>query len=301
MKKYLTAFAILILCVFSFFGCAKVEFLRTIDGNNAIMDRLVIELNKEKVESTGKTLGEVISTIESDFQIFRNHVFEWKKQFNYEDYPTLKDRVDKGIDCIVEKVGSRLTLTVSYEDYTMFGLFYGITNIDGHEYEKAMTDVGPFLSSMLTEDGEKENMGLLLYKYALIKDSGLINNLEALEEQGDNFYKNIYDKYRKLTADKYDVKDLDISQVFVYPDDDIYSNADGNDYYGGLTMLSWDLTDTGSDFIMEVYKVAPRSVNWYVVALIISAIVVVVLFVNFGSKSRNEKMVTKEEVEKDGK
>ena len=62
----------------------------------------------------------------------------------------------------------------------------------------------------------------------------------------------------------------------------------------------WNMSDKAEDFQMEIYRLTPRSVNWYVFALVISAIVVIVLFINFGSKARQEKLVTKKELEKDG-
>lgn len=299
-KKLFSSILILLISVFAFFGCAKVEFLRTIDGNNVIMDRLVIELDEEKIKLAGQDVNYVVAVIDSDFTTFKSSLDVWKKQFILEDYPNLYDRVQQGIICTNERIGKKLTITVQYADYTMFGLFYGLSNIEGHEYKKALTDVGPFVSQMLTENGENEDFGFFLKKYSMLKDSGFISNLENLEEKGDNFYRDLYIKYRTLMNEKYDVEDLDITQVFVYPDDDVYTNADMEEYYGGLKMFMWNMSDKAEDFQMEIYRLTPRSVNWYVFALVISAIVVIVLFINFGSKARQEKLVTKKELEKDG-
>ena len=214
-KKLLTSIILLALCVFSFFGCAKVEFLRVIDANNVIIDRLVVDLDKEKIEKAGKSIQEVAGVIDSDFTTFKSGLDNWKKQFEMEKYPDLYDRVKEGILCNNEWVGSRLTITVEFADFTMFGLFYGISEIEGEEYKKALTDVGPFLSKMLTENGEAENINILLKKYSMIKDSGLIANLESLQDNNDDFYRDLYIKYRSLMNEQYEVDDLDITQVLL--------------------------------------------------------------------------------------
>lgn len=300
-KKLLSSILILLISVFTFFGCAKVEFLRTIDGNNVIMDRLVIELDEEKIKLAGQDVNYVAAIIDSDFVTFKSSLDNWKKQFILDDYPDLYKRVQEGIECTNEWTGKKLTITVQFADFTMFGLFYGLSNIEGHEYKKALSDVGPFVSKMLMEDGENENLGFYLKKYSMLKDEGLIANLESLEDKGDDFYRNLYIKYRALLNEQYDVEDLDITQIFVYPDDDVYTNADAEEYYGGLKMFMWNMTGKAEDFEMEIYRLTPRAVNWYVSALVVSAIVVVVLLVNFGHKAREEKLVTKKELEKDGK
>jgi len=301
LKKYLLSMILMILCVFSFFGCAEVTFYRAIDGNNTIVDKLEIVLDKEKIESAGKSVDYVAGVINSDFTVFKSGLEDWKTQFILEDYPDLYERVKNGIKCTNDWIGLKLTITVEFADFTMFGLFYGISNIEGHEYQKALSDVGPFLSKMLMENGTNENMGFMLEKYSMIKDSGIIANLESLDDNGDEFYRDLYIKYRDLMDEKYDVKDLQVSQVFAYPDDDVYANADMEEYYGGLKFFGWEMSGKGDDFQMEIYRLVPRAVNWYVVALIISAIVVVVLIVNFGKQARNEKLITREDLEKDGK
>ena len=49
-KKYLLSFLILIISVFTFSGCANIEFVRKFDGSNEIFDRVVIELDKDELE-----------------------------------------------------------------------------------------------------------------------------------------------------------------------------------------------------------------------------------------------------------
>jgi hypothetical protein len=129
---------------------------------------------------------------------------------------------------------------------------------------------------MLMEDGENENLGFYLKKYSMLKDEGLIANLESLDDKGDDFYRNLYIKYRALLNEQYDVEDLDITQIFVYPDDDVYTNADAEEYYGGLKMFMWNMTGKAEDFEMEIYKLAPNSASWYIVALFVSAAFAVV-------------------------
>ena len=94
-----------------------------------------------------------------------------------------------------------------------------------------------------------------------------------------------------------------VTQIFAYPDDRLYSNADVKEVVAGVTFLAWDLSDKGTDFEMSIFKLAPRSFSWYMLALGISAIFVVIATIVIAVKYRNEITVkiTKQDVEKNGR
>ena len=115
-----------------------------------------------------------------------------------------------------------------------------------------------------------------------------------IDEIGTNYY----DKYTKITG--FDKDDVKVSQVFAYPDDRLYSNADEVEVIDGFTFMAWDLTDKDEDFEMSIYKIAPYVVAWYVLALMLTVVAVVVGFIiirEVASRSPQVK-ITKKEVEK---
>lgn len=303
-RKIITTLILLLVAVFSLCGCASIQMVRAIDSSGTIIDRLIIDLDESKINKSGKTVQEVKSSIKNDIISFRQYVDNWKEQFTIEEYPELATSLGTGIVVNDTEVGNQLTVTVEFANWTMFGLFYGIVTIEDVEYEKALNDVGPFLSELLLGQYGNEDMGVFLYKYSLVRDEGFIKNLQALPEGEDNDFSVLYEKYRKLTNNYYDVDDLNLSQIFAYPDQKLYSNADEVEVAGDLTMMMWDLSNKEDGFKMEIYKLGPKTVGWYVIALIISAVAIVIVMIKLSANSAKNKVtvhITKEEVEKNEK
>ncbi len=300
-KKIITTLILLVLSIFSLYGCASLQFVCAVDGNGTIIDRLVIELDEAKINKSHANPETVKNAIQNDIIAFHDAIQEWKGQFSIVDTPEIALSLENGILFDTSTVGNKITVSLEFQNWTMFGLFYGFITVDGVEYEKAMSDVGPFLTNLLLGQYGTENMGLFLYKYSHVKDSGFIDNLQGVAESGDTTFSDLYEKYRTLTNNYYETADLDISQVFAYPDEKLYSNADETEVTGGLTFMIWNLSDKSEDFEMEIYKLGPRAVAWYVIALIISALVAIALIIKFSINSSKKAVsvkITKEDVEK---
>ena len=90
---------------------------------------------------------------------------------------------------------------------------------------------------------------------------------------------------------------------FIYPDDRLHSNADYSYVEGGLTWMQWDLDNKSQDFEMEIYKIGARVPWWYALALVISAVFVLVftIIVFVRAKKNPREKITRWDVEKDGK
>lgn len=283
----------LLITMFGVFGCAEIEYIRTVDSYNTIMDKLVIKLDKNKLGSNYST---VKNSVYDDLIIFRNHVYNWIDSFE-EVYPEVYEDLKEGILCqIVDDVDNELSLIVEFANWYCFGVFYGYYEESEFEYCKAMNDIGPFIKQILNQDYQSEEMNIFLYKYSMIKQDNIKSIIDKFTiDEIETIY---YDKYKDMTG--YSLNDIDLSQVFAYPDDRIYSNADVKEVVEGITFLAWDLSDKNENFQMTIYKVAPHAYVWYITGLIISAIVVVVLFIVIGKKYKNEIkiIITKQEAEK---
>lgn len=297
LKKKIASLFMLIISAFTLCGCANVEFIRAIDSSNTIIDKLVIEVDESKINKCGKELKDVMKTIESDMTVFRNSIDAWKEQFLV--YPELYLKMQKGIYAEVSfPTSNQISIAVQFSDWSMFGLFYGMTEIEDFEYQEALEDFGPFINKIINKEYEESEYGLFLVKYSIIKDTGLINDLENITVNGTNYY----EKYSELTNNWYTKDDINFSQIFAYPDERLYSNADVREVEGGMTFLKWDFSDKSTDFEMKIYKLAPRSISWYILALIITAIVITVLIIVIYKKSKKGNVtvkITKQEVEKD--
>lgn len=299
VKKILTGLILICISIFTFFGCANIEYYRAVDGTGAIIDRLVVTLDSKKIKSANLNYSVIEDNVKSDLTKFMNHVENWKDTA-FEDYPDIEMMVSEGIEISRDDLPEegKFSITLRFSSWTIFGLFYGITNMEGGEYEGVMSDVGPFISEIIDENYLSENLNLFLYKYSKLNSTGILKGIKdfSVADLG-----NYYNKYTNITG--LDLDSINVSQSFVYPDDRIYSNADIEESVGGLTFLNWNLSDKDEDFEMSIFKLAPRGISWYILALIISAIVVVVLIVVFKFKSngKDEEKITRREVENNGK
>lgn len=320
-KKIITTLVLMLVALVSLCGCAKMEYIRTVDGYGVIIDKLVVSLDESKINKAGKSLEEVANKISSDFDNFIIMVGNWKENFNdSESYSELYEKLKTGIKVSRNNIRNKeLTLSIEFSNWQMFGLFYGFVTVGGQEVVGAMNDIGPFLSNLLLGQYGTSDMGIFLYKYSRVTDEGFIKNLQNKYADDDstfistnyadyNFnFTNLYNDYRNFTNNSYDINDLDIVQIFAYPDERLYSNCDEDEVFesqnlDGLNMMYWNLSDKDDDYQMEIYKVAPKSTAWYVVALVISAVVVAILIIRMAKNSKNKVtiIVTKEEVEKNG-
>lgn len=293
LNKLFITFVIVLSTVFMT-GCANIEFIRAIDATNTVVDRLVIELDESKINKAGQSLDTVMSAINNDMITFRNSVSDWKLKFS--DYPNLLNLIDNGIKVEVALPKSnQIYLTIQFSSWDMFGLFYGYSEIEDFEYTSVMSDVGPFVDEILAKNYGQENYGLFLIKYFILKNAGIVDDLETFEYSGVNYY----EKYKSLLNNHYNIDDVKVSEIFAYPDDRLYSNADEKEIQANMTLLRWNLDGKSKDFEMEIYKLYPNTTIWYVLALVISAIVVTILIVVYIKKSKNEhtREITKKEVE----
>ncbi len=285
--------SLIIVSLISMSGCAKVEMMRTVDSYSVIMDKLVVTLDKNKLLNN---YDNVRSSVIADMVAFRNYVHDWIEGYK-DEYPKVYLDIKEGIICEVpESQNNELSVVLTFADISFFAVFYGLADINNVEYAYAMEDIGPFIQEIFEQDYQSEEFNLFLHKYSMVSNKGILDTVKDYKIDGIDT--NYYDKYTELTG--YSLSDLEVTQIFAYPDDRLYSNADVKEVVGGVTFLAWDLSDKGSDFEMSIYKLSPRSASWYTLALCVSAVFVVIATIVIAIKYKNEISVkiTKQDVEK---
>ena len=293
LKKILFCISLILVSIISFSGCAKVELMRTVDSYSVIMDKLVVTLDKDKLLNNYTT---VRAAVVADMVQFRNYVHDWIEGYK-EEYPKVYLDMKDGIVCeIPESQNNELSIVITFADISFFAVFYGLATINDVEYASAMQDVGPFIADIFNQEYKSEEFNLFLYKYSMVSSKGIMDTIKDYKVDGIDT--NYYEKYTELTGCS--LSDLDVTQIFAYPEDRLYSNADVKEVVGGVTFLAWDLSDKGADFEMEIYKLAPNSASWYIVALFVSAIfaIVATIFISIRYKNEITVKITKQDVEK---
>jgi hypothetical protein len=279
--------------IFCLFGCASLEAFRVIDPyseQSVIMDKFVITLDENKL---GDTYSSVQNAIYDDMITFRQYVEGWISSFE-ESHHDVYEELSTGIICETLSQGNMLSISLGFADEYCFAMFYGVVSIDDEDFSSAMDDKGPFLSQILTQNYKVEDFGLFLYKYAVINNASLYDQLEEFKVDGIGV--NYYDKYSQMTG--FEKGDISLSQIFVYPnenlayvDDRIYNNADVVEVLEGHTYLAWDLSDKEDGFELSLFKLAPNPAPWYIIAVVVSAIIVVILLIvcKIKSKAKNSE------------
>lgn len=288
--------SLIIVSIISMSGCAKVEIMRTVDSFSIIMDKLVVTLDENKLLNN---YTNVRNSVIADMITFRNYVHDWIEGYK-EEYPKVYLDMKEGIICEVpESQNNELSVAITFADISFFAVFYGLADINNVEYAHAMEDVGPFIQEIFEQEYQSEEFSLFLYKYSMVSNKGILSSVKDYKIDGIDT--NYYEKYTELTGCS--LSDLEVTQIFAYPDDRLYSNADVKEVVSGVTFLAWDLSEKGSDFEMSIFKLAPRSASWYMLALGISAIFVVTATIVIAIKYKNEISVkiTKQDVEKNGR
>ena len=294
--KYLTIIFVMLICVTTFFGCANVEFIRAVDSTNTIIDKIAISIDESKVNKAGSDLYTVTNMIESDMVQFRNGVTDWKES-QFAEFPELFESVKTGIKVEVSKPRkNELSLAIEFRDWRMFGLFYGYARAEDFEYVKFIEDKGPFINNILNDDYEDNSYGLFIIKYSILKSMGLENSIQNFEYNDTNYY----EKYKAYFMNRYGMEDIELSQIFAYPDDRLHSNADDSEVQGDLTLLKWNLSDKDDNFEMSIYKIAANSSAWYILALAISAIAGIIILIVIKKKSKGQivQIIEKKDLEK---
>lgn len=299
MKKgnYLIVIFVMLVCVTTFFGCADVEFIRAVDSSSTIIDKIVISLDESKVNKAGYDLYTAKDKITNDMIGFRRSVDQWKES-QFGEYPELFENVKYGIKVEVTNTpnSSQVSLAIEFANWQMFGLFYGYAEAEDFEYTKFLEDKGPFIKNILNADYEENEYGLFLINYSILKSAGITNSVEDFQVNGVNYY----NEYKEYFHNQYGLEDINISQIFAYPDDRIRSNADDSDVQGDLTLLRWEFNDKLDDFEMKIYKITANSSTWYILALALSIIVGIILFVVIKKKTKGQvvQLIEKKDLKK---
>ena len=295
-KKIFTIIFLILVSVTTFFGCAKVEFIRAIDSLETIIDKLAISLDESKINKAGEDLAVVMGKIDGDMIHFRNKVNDWKI-IEFAEYPELYEAVRDGIKVEVTKPRkNEISIAIEFANWQMFGLFYGYAVAEDFEYTAFLQDRGPFIANILSSDYEDNDYGLFLIKYAILKNSGIEEDLQNFEFDGTNYY----EKYRSMFMNRYGMEEVEVSQIFAFPDDRLQSNADDNEVQGDLTLLRWDLSNKTDDFEMTIYKITANTTSWYVLALALSAVSVIIITIVINKKSKGQiiQIIEKKDLDK---
>lgn len=276
---------IVILCS----GCATIQHTRKV-AEGQIQDSIIVQLDKSKFNSAEKYL-QVANEIDMDFRTYHDTIMKWFEQFfpndensDFELYENVLNNIS--INYLGEVSSGRFYFEITFLSIGYFYLFYGVEVADDEElaYEAIMEDIGPFLIDY--ENLKVEDFSAFSYKYSRTSSDSIYNSV--IGETVINGEVTYFEKYASLMESENAENDLlenvEILQVFGTVDDRICSNANSGIEKGddGLYYHFWNvnkLLEENNNGRIEIFLKTANQSTWYILALIISVIVVVIVYV----------------------
>lgn len=262
MNKIKKSFT-LILFVFItliFGGCASVDYSRTIQASGRVTDRLVIAISDEALSNANISAEDLFYNIQLDLKLFYlKPIDDFKQVCSDSQLLSTQEKLEimEGITTEITQVGNEIICEVQFSNIRVFNLYYAPS----------------------TENTTKVVNGTFLNRYVQTSSNAFaILKNEQLA--------GLISKYRQIFNNTYDLENLKLSQTYASPNTSIYSNANQTKVAQGIKSHVWEINATNLDFNLEFYTIGPRTVSWYILALLLSIAVAVVLWTVFKIKNK---------------
>lgn len=260
--------AILLLLTFVLTGCANVDYSRFINSAGEITDRLVIELDANKIRETNVKPSLVAERIMEDLDtLYIQPVRNFKDNYSHEAHTDEQKRlVREGITYGLQMVGdSNVVAEINFSSVAMFNLYYGVEENADEEEELEFRE-GTFVNRYVQSSQNA---------FAVLKTQKL---------------KQLIKRYEAMFANEFSLEnDVKLTQVYASPNTDIKSNANTTEISQGIKMHQWEIDSNNLDFNLEFYTLSAKTGPWYILALFVTFLVVFVLYCNIRSKKFKEQ------------
>lgn len=305
---------ILICCTFFLFGCAEVQYIRKIDDNGAVLDSIIIELDEDKILSSGVSMENYetfLNEVISDTRVYETAVNNWKIQFSYNI--DLYKIVNEGIKVRVLGLEyytqtKKIIVETYFSSTALFYLFYG----KDVTYEGELVNIesimirdygGLLITDDLNNEILREDYSPFLYKTNIVKTFPYNSDIENEKFITQN-NKSYFDKYNELLyfEDLFDISDVNFSQIVSVTNDRLYTNSD-DVYVDGVGFINhfWDFNNNMHTNQLEFYYLMANRSVWYMLAFGISIIAVTIILIVAKIKNlKIGKVVVNDEVNMGG-
>lgn len=258
--KFKKIFCLLILCsLILFTGCASIEYERIISSDGTILDAVSVKLDEEKITSAGFDLESAKSDVKNKMN---NYLLQIVNAFQTRsDNLTLIDKlaVMNNISYSVLEQNNYIIASIKFKNYNAFKYFYGLHLIeDTGDNTKIVED---FLVNKYVTTGKT------IYSTA---DAQLITN-----------------DFLAYFDNKFTLDDSSLSYVFGTSSDKLYSDATNHFSLNGINFHQWIIDDVNQE--INTYTLRANPVNWYLLALGLTFVLIVILFiVSLFCKNKNK-------------
>lgn len=247
-KKVLLTFFMAFIILFTT-GCASIEYERILNTDGTIIDAVCVKLDNEKIQNAGFNITNLTKDIKSKMNLYINSMVQ--SFYNRDDglLDIEKISVYNNITTTVTDQNNYIVASIKFRNYNTFKYFYGLH---------------------LNEDTDDDTK--LIEEFLFNKN---LSTGKTIFSTSDAQF--ITNEFLTYFNNQFTVEDTELSYVFGTPENKIHSDATYQFSQDGVNYHQWIITDINQDITTYTYQMKP--VNWYIMALVLTFILIIVLFV----------------------
>ncbi len=296
--KKIFCFLILIFSACFACGCAQINYTRYYTESGTVIDRVDISFDGNKFSQT--QARNMYTIIQQDVLRYYDEIKEWEQDNfanKYVNETSVLDYFKKGITVTITNLETNngnyeFGFNIQFATLEQYVYFYGLNTdevLNKYGFAKlenvqpfATNDYGPFVSSLVSGDYRKERANLFNNSY-IWQDNNIFQYFQQEQREDDQSYLDYYIvRSNDILGEEYTednvFDNITLKENFETSDARYKSNADGvyRDNEIGYVIHSWSLTSDDSQ--LEVYRVLPVQVWWYVLAVAITFVAIIIMF-----------------------
>lgn len=266
--KLLKKLSVLILCltlIFGLSGCAKIRYQRILNTDGSIVDAVSVKLDEQKIVENGFDIGNVKSEIKRKMNIYLNAICNAFETRDDRLNEIEKTAIRNNVLAEVFEGGEYITASLTFSNYSAFKYFYGL-HLDDED-----------------EQNNSETIKTLLYNKNVTTGKTIFSGEDA------QFITNEFISY---FGNKFDINDAELSYIFATPQSKLHSDATYSYEIDGVHYHEWVVKDINQE--IQTFTVQVKPINWYILALLLTVVLLVVLFLIASIKRKKQFKMKKE-------
>jgi len=243
MKKIFSLMFIFLFSAILFSGCAKVDYSIALFEDGSVQQCLTVELDKTDIEEHGYNFEDAKTKVKFEMNSFLTGINQRHLTYCIENGLSIENSgVKFGVQ---EKDEVNIYCYVKFDSVTIYKDFYQI--VDNPDDTKVETHI--FYNEYYSENPSV---------YANIEENAYAQNIQA-------YFSN------------YILEDVEYNFTYATSSNKIYSNSDNITYENGLKIHRWTFNaDELNSATTRMYQIGIKTAPWYIVALIIVFIFLIV-------------------------
>ena len=231
-------------------GCASIQYQRVINKNGKILDAISVKLDTNKIAEAGYNVDKVTLDVKTKMQQYLNALVN--AFYNRDDglLEIEKIAVYNNLRTLVTTNNGFIIASIEFNNYNTFKYFYGLH---------------------LNEDNSSSNDNLVegfLFNKNVTTGKTIFSGSDAVFIAND---------FMAYFNNDFRIEDCELSYVFGTIENKLHSDADFTFTEDGVTYHQWILSSKDDSISTFTYQMKP--VNWYILALGLTAILIIVLFI----------------------